>query len=272
MVAQTAVFRERLAHDLLKFGGNVGIHGPKAWNFTFFNFTQSIDFVASGKQAFVGEKFPEDNPQRKNIGAQIQRLTAGLFGAHVAKLAFECSRAGTFKFTFGLSNTKIDDFDLTFEAQHNILWTDITVSDVQGPPGGTVQTAMSMIESCGDFLDDVGNLLDGEGALGLFHLIEDLTNIAPLNVIHDQKKLVSFDAEFIDGDDIAMIQVDSDLRLVFKHVNEFALIKILWENALDGDKFRNALGTLGLGEIHLGHPTGGELFKEDIFSKRLVLF
>src|SRR5690242_10146813 len=98
-------------------------------------------------------------------------MAFGLFRAHVAELPFERTGARGFQLAFRFGYSKIHNLYFAFEADHDVLWTHVAMSDVQRLTGARVQTAVSVVETRSDFLDDVNDLIDGKAGRTFFEFV-----------------------------------------------------------------------------------------------------
>lgn len=197
-------------------------------------------------------------------------MSLGLFRTHVAEFTFECSGAGCFNLAFSFSDTEVNDLGFTFETEHDVLWAHVSVGDVERLAGAAVDASVCMIKASGDFFYDVDDLLHRELERRFFHFIENLSEVAALDVVHYEKELTLLYSELMNGNDIAMIEIDRNLRLVFEHVDEFWAVGVLWEDPLYRKKFADARCAVSTRKKHLGHAASGEFFQENVFAETFV--
>jgi len=97
-----------------------------------------------------------------------------------------------------------------------------------------------------------------------------LPHVAAFDVIHDEEELTLLYAELVNRNDVAVIEIDRNLRFVFEHVDEFRAVGVLRENALHRKELAYASGARSARKKHLGHPTGGEFLQKHILTKCLI--
>src|SRR5688572_2750353 len=95
----------------------------------------------------LGEQLPEYDTCGKDVALSIEWLSAGLFGAHVAKLSLDRSRFCGFIARFYFCDPEIDKLHMAVVAEHDILRTYVPVNYVESFSGFRILTRMRVGEA-----------------------------------------------------------------------------------------------------------------------------
>ena len=208
--------------------------------------------VFADKRLAIGEALVKDGAERPDVATLVGRLAAKLFRRHVGKRPEQ---------TAGLSlggihdarDPEVHDFDGAIGGDHDVSRLDIAMNH---------PAAVSVIE-CAASLDEVAELLrQGQRQTRRDHLFEAF----PLQVLHgDKRRAVRF-GEFVDGDDIGMLQQSRGLGLAMEALEQIGVIGNARGDGLDGDGPPNERVT-GLEDDTHGSPAE---FADDLVSADML--
>lgn len=138
--------REQDSPDLSRHGGQRGNLGSVDAN-------QGLKWGLGAKQPSARCELPQDDPEGEQVATLVERREAHPFGAQVGVLASE--RGLNLGHVKGTRNSEVDELQAGL-ADHEVLWRDVAVRDLQGGTRGVVQ----MVEREPREVADGGDELD----------------------------------------------------------------------------------------------------------------
>src|SRR5262245_18137370 len=138
------------------------------------------------------------------------------------------------------------------------------MDDAERFAGVGIQDVVRVPEPLGDLHDDVDDLADGQALADAAPPFEDRREVDALDVLHhDEIRLVGVaDVEHLD--DVGVLQVQRQPRLVEEHGHELLVLGQRGKDALDGDALPEALQGLGHALEDFGHTTRDYAFGDSI--------
>ena len=89
-----------------------------------------------------------------------------------------------------------------------------------------------------------------------------------MNQFHGQEVLVALASHFHDVGDVGVLEQGRDAGLVEEHLDEFARVRQVRQDALDHHR-RLESGQLSVrGQVHLGHATDGNSFDDVVTAEQ----
>ncbi len=208
--------------------------------------------VFACKWLSIGEALVKDRAERPDVATLVCWLPAKLFRRHVGK----CPEQTTALSLGGIHDARdpeVHDFDGAIRGDHDVSRLDITMNH---------PAAVSVIK-CAASLDDVAELLrDGQRQTAGDHLFETFS----VQVLHGDKRRAFRFGEFVDGDDIGMLQQSCGLGFAMETLEEIRVICNARGDGLDGDGPPNERVT-GLEDDTHGSPAE---FAHDLVSADML--
>lgn len=224
------------------------------------------EFIGANKEAFAGEHLVKKDARAKDIGPSVDGFAHDLFGGHVAEFSFEDAGFGVAAFGGSFGDPKVDDFDLSFVGDDDILRGDIAVNDIEIALG-EIFASVCVVETFADFGDDVNDKRDRESFFDVSRAIDQAADIASVDVFHRDKEGFTDATQFVDLGDIGMMERDGDTRFVDEHIGEFGIACEVGEDAFDGDESFNPFEAGDFGAKHFGHSAHVEAVKQQIIAE-----
>ena len=159
----------------------------------------------------------------------------------------------------GLRDAKIDEFDLAFIGQKNILWTDIPVNQVEWAPV-IIQFVVSVVEAGGHLLTDESNHVERERNMAFGAVHHHLIDIFSVDELHGDEIHI-FDAAKIENlGNVDVIELHRDLSFIDKHIDELLVLHKSGVNHFESEIFFKPTNTRRLGKIDLRHSAYTDAF------------
>ena len=268
LVASLQILGQRLHNDLVERGRNLFVHRRGRRHIDVAHFFQRRKVALTKEQSLVGEDLVKDGADGKDVGLLIKRLAADLLGAHIAKLALEHTGLGLRRARRCFGDTKVDDLDLAFVADDDVLRRDVAMNDIQRLAGRVFFT-MGIVEPFAHLARQKRRHIDRHKLAQPTEAILDLEHIFAPDVLHRDEVAVVDATELKDLANVGVIQLPTDLCLVDEHLNEVRVLGHGRQDLLDRNDLLETFDAEGFGLKDLGHSAHGDTFEEQIFSKWL---
>ena len=125
---------------------------------------------------------------------------------------------------------------------------------------------MRVVEPLADLHDDVAGLGDRHRLPELLGSLEDGPEVPAGDVLESDVKAVLLVTQVVDLGDVAVVELDGDLRLVLEHRDELVVLGDVREDALDRDRALEALDPILLGLVDLGHAADAHALEQQVRS------
>ena len=185
----------------------------------FEHFRQNFEIATRLEQTISSEHFPSDRAERKHIAATIELFATRLFGAHVTALALDRADARLRRSRCRLGNAKVHQFYRVIVAHHDVMRRTVAMHDVERRAVG-IGTRMGIIERFRRFTYDPRDLRIREALLVLLASIAQNAKIGAIDELHRYIPVVIDLADFVNVDDIRMLETKRYIALVFEHRHE----------------------------------------------------
>ncbi len=139
-----------------------------------------------------------------------------------------------------LGDAEVDDLNLALPRDQDVGWADVAVDQVERLPG-VVGLAVGVGQPVGDLANDQQAEIGGYSDLPLLAAVVQAAEIAALHVLQRQEVLVVHHADLIDRHDVAVRELDRDLRLLDEALQEVLVLRQIGQDFLDHDGLFEAL-------------------------------
>jgi hypothetical protein len=212
-----------------------------------------------------GEKLPEHDADREDIGAPVERIAARLLGAHVAGLALDhVLRIGPrFHGVVGVGDAEVAQLDLPLEADEKVRRRDVAVHDAERRTV-VCRLAVRVVERAKGFDDHEQRILHGQRRLGARTAAQEVVEVEALDVLHRDVEKPVGPPEVVHLDDVGMIEPGGELRLRDQEVGELAAVGEMRQDLLDDRQPRHADVGLRAGQEDVGHTAATDLVEQRV--------
>ena len=166
-----------------------------------------------------------------------------------------------------LRDSEVDQLDLALERHEHVLRADVAVHERQLPTR-LVALVVRVIEALAHLHHDEARLRDRHRLAAAAAAIEDVAEVAPVDVLERDVVAGIDDAEIEDLGDVRVVQLNRDLRLVDEHLDELFVLRDVRQDALDRDEPFEALDAVGLGAKDLGHTSDVDALEQVVLAER----
>jgi hypothetical protein len=175
-----------------------------------------------------GVELPRDDREREHVGRRRRRLAARLLGRHVARLAAQAP---------------------PLEGRREARARDAEVEDL------AVALPVRVVEPGGDLGDHVARDRHRHAHAPVLRAGHRAAQVGALDQLHREVELAVGLSEVEDLDDVAVVQLDGDPRLVDEAADEPALVRLVGEDPLERLDLLEPGDADRLDLVDLGHPT-----------------
>ena len=105
--------------------------------------------------------------------------------------------------TGGFGNTEINNLDLFFIGDQDVLGADIPVNDIQRAPLG-IGLEVRVVQAIADLLNDVAGCIQGHLDVGLIKLAQNLEEVFSLHKLHGDVVVIFYHPHIKDLGNVAM--------------------------------------------------------------------
>ena len=252
-----AVPGERLLEDRDQPGRDAERAGVEARHVGLAHAKKRLARRLRAKEPLADDDLVQDDPEREQVAALVERLSARLLGRHVRVLAAQDLRilAAPEVLIVGARDPEVRDLHGALVAEQNVLWRDVTVNDAQR---ATIRTAptMCVVERFAHLADDPELELERQpfdGAPTARLVRHGRAEVFAVQVLHRDEVRALLFAEVEDLDDVRMAQQRRDLRFADEELGERLLRHQRREHALDDDGLLEAGDAAAAGAPNLGH-------------------
>ena len=193
-----------------------------------------------------GEHLVEDDAQRVDVGALIERDSLHLLGRHVVRRADDPPRFGQAGILERLGQSEVGDGHAPAAVDENVLRLQVAMNHA---------LLVRRLQPFADLPEDVHGLRKGQPAFAAHHRREVLAG----DVLHGQKLHAAGLAEVIDAEDVLVRDVAGELNLAFESLQDRRVT-----GKIEADDFQSdvAIELTIAGEVDLPHPTLPELLHD----------
>ncbi len=182
------------------------------------------ELAAALEQATARKKLIEHDSERENVTAAVDLPAATLLGRHVFELALELTNLGVRRAIGGFCNSEIEDFDPTGVAHEDVLGRDVAMNQAERSPLGVSKLVRGVQARCG-FGNDEGAMSAIEVGARDQASTHEPRGVLALQVLHRDEEIATFATEFVDLNDVAMLDARGQSRLVEEHFDERGLLR-----------------------------------------------
>jgi hypothetical protein len=243
--------RERAHDDLLELGGDVlGVGGRRLDDAGAHDVEQRLAAEAAVQRA-PAQDLPQDHAERVEVAPPVDALAARLLRGHVAELALE--DALLLGEEARARDPEIGDLHGALEREQDVLRAHVAVHDLERLPR-LVLLLVRVVQALRGLRDDPRadprRDLRAVGARGRHQAPE----VASLDVLHrEEEPLVAEVLEFVDLDDVGVVEARREVRLLDEHRAEAPRSSVRRQDPLEDEHLVSALRAPLLREEHLGH-------------------
>ncbi|MEZ4335977.1 MAG: hypothetical protein R3B82_05055 [Sandaracinaceae bacterium] len=235
LVPVVDVLREGLEHDLLELLGDAPIVGRRRHDLDVADLLERGEVALADEEPLTGEQLVEDDADREDVAASIEREPADLLGRHVPELALQDARLGLARLAGRLGDPEVDDLRLAVVADQNVLRGDVAVDEVE-LAARRVLLVVGVVEPLADLHDRVAGHGHRDGLAALASPVEDRPEVLPVDELHRDEERVRDLTEVEDLGDVRVRQLHGDLRLVDEHRDELLVLRDRREDPLHRDE------------------------------------
>ena len=268
LVAEGAVFFERLVDDALELGGQRGVKADRCYWRVIEDAIENFGGTVATERGAASRHFIEDYTEAEKIAASIEVAAAGLFGRHVSDgaesgagageiggiervlVAVAPNGSGGFNESCGFGGdgfgqAEIENFCLIARSDEEIGGLDVAMDDAFG---------MSGIESVGNLDGKRKRFVKRKRTAG-----DGVFESAAIEKLHDDEGMCVVFADFVDGANVGVIQGRGGLRFALK---AFESLQVAGDAV--GKEFKSdeavELGVFGF--VDNAHPAAAEFFDD----------
>ena len=118
--------------DRLKLGGNIWSLRSERWTLCAPDLFEKPQIVVIIIAELTGKHLIKADPCAENIAPLIKRVSPCLLWRHVVKFAFKNTMLGLLPMA-RFCDPEIDEFDLSFRRNQDVLWANIAVNNLKWP-------------------------------------------------------------------------------------------------------------------------------------------
>ena len=138
------------------------------------------------------------------------------------------------------------------------------MDDVQGL--AVVLPRVGVVQALGQLHHHPHALLGQKGLARLQRVLDDVLQVVALDVFHRDVVAAVLRIEIVNLNDIRVLQLRGDGRLVDEHLDEVLILREVRQDPLDHDGLLEALGAGRLRTEDLRHPPHRDATKEHVLS------
>ena len=194
----------------------------------------------------------------------VDRLAPGLLGGHVLELPLERAALGLRHLAVCLRDAEVAELDLSLVRNQDVLRGHVAVDDVE------LAAPVGVVERRGDLARDVNGERNGHRQRDVTAGDQGRAKVGSFDVLHGDEVAARLDfSEVVDVDDVRMIQLRSELRLVREHRDEFVVVRDVRQDLLDRDDLLEALDPGAAGAKDLGHSAARDLLEKLVLAEAI---
>jgi hypothetical protein len=256
-----------LVADGAQVGGRVGHHRDDPRVLAGHAAGQDALLVLALHQPAPGDRLPEHDAHREEIGARVDRLAATLLGRDVAELALHRALPRGRRSAGDLGDAEVDELDLTGVGHEHVLRADVAVHHAQrravevGELVGVLQAAQHL---------DQHPQLHLQREVGATEAAEDRGERLALQVLHGHVVPVAVVADLVGLHDVRVVEAGGDARLLEEHGEKVVVVRQLRAQLLDHQQLVEAGHAPGDGEQHARHTALADLGQDAVLADALA--
>ena len=266
LVSVVGIGGECLVDDGQEFGGNVGADLAQVWDAACLDGLEGVEVGVALEKTASCEHFPQADADGEDVasGGDVGGISRA-FGGNVGELALDHAFRGGDVVATCIRESEVGHFDLAVSSDQDVWRRDVVVDEAEGA-ALSVGEGVCIAESGADLQGDVDGHADGKNRVFFAQFFHDRLKVEAFDVFHDDEKRIGGLADVIHADDVVVLQLEGQSRLVDEHLlEEFALfLDEFWENAFDGHFSSQTTDGVHPPQKDLGHPStakGADEFK-----------
>ena len=208
---------------------------------------RDLDRGVAGERHLAGEHLVEDDSERVEVGALVDRLAAGLLGRQVLRRPDDRARLGHLGGPRA-RDPEIGHLDVPVGADDHVVRLDVAVDDL-------------VSVRLGERAQDLAGELDRRQRRRRALADEQLLQRRAVEVLHRDVVGVLGLAAVVDADDVRVAEAGGGPRLALEALDELLVTGVTLVQDLQGDL---AAELLVLGQVDLGHAAGAELAHDPV--------
>ncbi|PRP92123.1 hypothetical protein ENSA5_51420 [Enhygromyxa salina] len=257
-VALVDVAGQRLADDVLELFGDLGVLGADAGDLGRADGLDGLVVGLAQEQAAHGQHLVGEDADGEDVGPAVDWLAVSGLGREVAELALDHASVGRLELRGRLGQAEVGQLDLAVPRDQQVGRRDVAVDDAEVLAGLGVVEVVGVLESLERLVEDPDDQRQRHPTAALLEELQQLLEGRALDVLHDDEVgLIGF-TEVEDRDDVGVVEVQAQPRLVEEHPNEALILEQAGQDALDRDLLFKACDRDGLGDPDLGHAASRE--------------
>ena len=205
----------------------------------------------------------EEDAAGKDVGAGIRDLEPGLFGGEVIAPPSD-------DFTFfgihqveGLGDAEIGQLHITGVGKHDVFGTNVTVDNPEGfPRWGLLLVGVG--EGAGDPGNQEGSEVPWDRGLEGPMLKEELLEVYPMDIFHDDKVLLMSPSKVVNLDNIGVDEIGDKFGFTNEILLKEGLAGILLPDDFEGDPFLESIRAFLKGLVNTAHTALRDRAKEAV--------
>jgi hypothetical protein len=257
---------QRAHDDLLEVLRVVGLEGRGLRRRVAGDVLDEVHALLVGEEALAEAQLPEDDPEREDVRAAIERLTSALLRRHVGDLPLQRAHGVDLRLRGRLGDPEVDDLDGAVVADDDVRRRDVAVDDVERPAVGGL-LLVRVVEAGGGVDDDVDQVLEREPGPGLVRRADQPPEVLPPDVLHGEEVGPVVLADVVDLDDVRVVERRREAGLAEEHLDQALVVGVLLEHALERDELLEAVDRDRPGDEQLRHPAGAEAVEELVLAE-----
>ena len=190
----------------------------------------------------TGQHLVEDDPERVEVGALVDRRAPRLLGREVLRGADDRADLGHLRGA-GPRDAEVGHLDVPVAADDHVVRLDVAVDDV-------------VAVRLGERAEDLAGELDRRQRRRRALADEQLLQRRPVEVLHRDVVGALRLAAVVDADDVRMAEARGVARLALEPLDELLVARVALVQHLQRDL---AAELLVLGQVDVGHAAGAEL-------------
>ena len=213
------------------------------------------------------EQLVQDDAEREDIGAPVERLAAELLGRHVRDLALERSGAGRARAVGRFGDAEVDHLRGAVAVDEDVVGRDVAVDQAERLSVAVAQI-VRVLQTGRGLRDDLQDLREREQLVQLGRALGDAAQVRAVDELHRDEVVPVRLAQIENRDDVRMVELRSEPRFVQEHVDELLVARQVREDPLEADLLLEARGACLPGEVDLRHSAGGDQLDELVLPER----
>ena len=257
-VAQRAILGQRLHDDGVERRGHA--RGERRRRLRL-GIAHPLDHVLDGVGEHLppGEQLPQDDPDRVQVGAPVERLALGLLRRHIANLAEHDARRGLLRLECRRRQAEVGQLHLAEIGEEHVGRRDVAVHQLERGEG------VRVMEPARQLSRHVDRHVDGEGDAFLGAGVPHRAQIFAVDQLHRHEQLLADEAGVEHGDDVAVREAHHHLRLVFE-ARRVLLVGELRQHRLDDAQLLHAR-VAAAAEIQRAHAALGHVAEQRVVAE-----